>query len=106
MAGATTSVYEFDNVIRGQHVYKSAWTPLTDKTCKCILQEDSERDKYAVNNRLYQHQKEDAHIKRDIENKLMYGTILMFIKFNNFGNRRLNGPDIYFIHTAALLVYI
>ena len=22
-----TSVYEFDNVVRGQHVYKSAWTP-------------------------------------------------------------------------------
>ena len=22
----------------------------------------------------------------------MYGTILMFIKFNNFGTQRLNGP--------------
>ena len=30
IAGASTSVYEFDNVVRGQHVYKSAWTPLTD----------------------------------------------------------------------------
>ena len=35
MAGASTSVYEFDNVVKDQHVYKSAWTPLTDKTCKC-----------------------------------------------------------------------
>ena len=45
MAGASTSVYEFDNMVRGQHVYKSAWTPLTDKMHKCILLEDNERDK-------------------------------------------------------------
>ena len=32
-------------------------TPLTDKIRKCILQEDNERDKYAVNNQLYQHPK-------------------------------------------------
>ena len=51
MAGASTSVYEFDNVGRGQHIYKSAWTPLTDKTArKCILREDNKRDKYNVNN--------------------------------------------------------
>ena len=50
MAGASTSVYEFDNVVRGQHVYKSAWTPLTDKMHKCILREDNKRHKYAVNN--------------------------------------------------------
>ena len=50
MAGASTSVYEIDNVVGGQHVYKSAWTPLTNKTRKCILQEDNGRDKYAVNN--------------------------------------------------------
>ena len=57
MAGASTSVYEFDNMVRGQHAYKSAWTPLTDKARKCILREDNERDKYTVNNRLYQHPK-------------------------------------------------
>ena len=57
MAGASISVYEFDNVVRGQHVYKSAWIPLTDKMCKCMLQEDNECDKYAVNNQLYQHSK-------------------------------------------------
>ena len=51
MAGASTSVYEFENVVRGQHVYKCAWIPLTDK------REDNECDKYAVNNRLYQHPK-------------------------------------------------
>ena len=57
MAGASTSVYEFDNVVRGQHVYKNAWTPLTNKTRKCMLWEDNECDKYAVNNRLYQYPK-------------------------------------------------
>ena len=58
MAGASISDYEFDNVVRGQHVYKSAWIPLTDKTArKCILREDNEHDKYAVNNQLYQHPK-------------------------------------------------
>ena len=36
--------YEFGNVVRGQHVYKSAWTPLTDKSRKSILQEDNEHD--------------------------------------------------------------
>ena len=47
MAGASISVYEFDNVVKDQHVYKSARTPLTDKTAhKCILWEDNERDKY------------------------------------------------------------
>ena len=57
MAGASTSVYEFDNVVRGQHIYKSVWTTLTDKIHKCILREGNEGDKYAVNNRLYQHPK-------------------------------------------------
>ena len=58
MAGASTSVFEFDSVVRGQHVYKSVWISLTDwcsKTCKCILQcnwEDDKLDKYAINDRL------------------------------------------------------
>ena len=56
MAGAGTSVYEYDNVVRGQHIYKSVWTPLTDKTHKCI-------------------QKDDAHITRDIENKLIFHNV-------------------------------
>ena len=76
MAGASTSVYKFNNVVRGQHVYKSAWTTFTDKmVCKYILWEDNKHDKYAVNNRLYWHQKEDAHIKRDIENKLIFHNV-------------------------------
>ena len=51
MAGASTSVYKFDNVV-------SAWTTLTDKMVrKCILREDNKRDKYAANNRVYQHPK-------------------------------------------------
>ena len=58
MAGASTSVYEFDNVVIVQHVYKSAWTPVNDKMAhKCILREDNECDKYTINSRLYQHPK-------------------------------------------------
>ena len=53
MAGASTSVYKFDTVVRGQHVYKSVWTSLTNwcsKTRKCILVwEDDERNKYTIN---------------------------------------------------------
>ena len=49
MAVASTSVHEFDKVVRGHHVYKSAWTPLTDKMCKCILWWHNERDKYVAN---------------------------------------------------------
>ena len=56
MAGASTSVYKFDSVVRGQHVYKNVCTSLTDwcsKTRKCILgAEDDKRDKYAINDRL------------------------------------------------------
>ena len=35
MVSASTSVYEFDSMVRGKHVYKGAWTPPTDKTHKC-----------------------------------------------------------------------
>ena len=56
MASASTSVYEFNSMVRGQHVYKSVWTSLTDwcsKTCNCIpLREDDEFDKYAINDQL------------------------------------------------------
>ena len=57
MAGASTSVYEFDGVVRGQHMYKSAWTLLTDKMCKRILGKDNKHDKYTVNDPLLQHTK-------------------------------------------------
>ena len=100
MAGASTSVYKFDNVVRGQHVYKNAWIPLTDKTCKCILREENERDKHTVivwTIECISIQKEDAHIKRDIKNKPIFYNVWHYfsiysIKFNNFGTRHLNGP--------------
>ena len=63
------------------------------KTHKCIPeQEDDKRDKYAIMIDCSNIRKGDANIKRDIENKLMFGTILRFINFNNFGTWRLNGP--------------
>ena len=47
MAAANTSVYKFDSVVRGQHVYKNVWTSVTgwcSKICKCIeVREDDER---------------------------------------------------------------
>ena len=32
IAGASSTVYEFNSVVRDQHIYKNVWTPLTDKT--------------------------------------------------------------------------
>ena len=56
MAGASTTVYEFDSVVRGQHFFKSVWTSLTNwcsKTRKCIsVREDDEHGKYAINDQL------------------------------------------------------
>ena len=56
MADASTSVYEFDSVVRGQYVYKSVQTSLTDwcsKTDKCnLVQEDDKCGKYAINDQL------------------------------------------------------
>ena len=56
MAVASTTVYEFGNMVRGQHVYKSVWTTLTDwcsLTRNCIpVREDDECDKYAINDQL------------------------------------------------------
>ena len=53
MAGASTTVYEFDSKVRDQQVYKSALTLLTNwcsKTRKCIpVREDDKSDKCAIN---------------------------------------------------------
>ena len=37
MAGASTSVYKFDSVVRGQHVYKSVWTSLNNEINKFLI---------------------------------------------------------------------
>ena len=55
MAGASTSVYECDSMVRGQHIYRSVhvWTSLTDWCSKCIpVWEDDNHDKCAINNQL------------------------------------------------------
>ena len=65
MVGASTSVYEFDNsAVRCQHVYTSVWTPLTNKTRKCIMQKDNRHDKYTETINCSNIQKENTHIKR------------------------------------------
>ena len=52
MVGASTSGYAFDIVVSGQYKYKSAWTSLTDETCKCIMWEGNECNKYIINDQL------------------------------------------------------
>ena len=49
MAGASTSVYEFNSVVRGQHLHKIVYTPLTDKT---DMQENNKHNKYAASDQL------------------------------------------------------
>ena len=50
MAGASISVYEFDIVVRGQHVYKSVgFHSLCAKLVNCIpVLEDEKHDKHAI----------------------------------------------------------
>ena len=53
-------------------------------------------------------QKEDAHIKRYMENALiflMHNTILSFIRFNDYGTHHLNelAPGIYFLLCSVYL---
>ena len=69
MVGASTGVYKFSSVVRGQHVYNSVWMSLTDETHKL---EDNNCSEYAVNDRLWQYLKKDTHIKRDLQNKLYF----------------------------------
>ena len=45
----SASIYEFDSVAIGQHVYKRVWTPLTDESVSASMREDNERHEYAVN---------------------------------------------------------
>ena len=39
-------VYEYDSMVRGQHVYNSVWTLLTDETHKL---KDNKRGEYTIN---------------------------------------------------------
>ena len=107
MAGTITSVYEFDSVVRGQHIYKSVWTSLTDwciKTHKCIpwCVKTTNMINTLQTMDCSNIQKENANIKRDIESKLIFLNIwhhfkINFIKFNNFGIWHLNGPRHLFL---------
>ena len=36
MAGASTDVYEYDSMLRVQHVNKTVWTPLIDETLHAV----------------------------------------------------------------------
>ena len=52
-AHASTSVYEFNGMVIGQHICKCVWTSLTEKSVTASMREDKECDKYAINNHLY-----------------------------------------------------
>ena len=53
MAGASTSVYEFNSVARGQYVMKvHTFHSLTKSAVASCGKEDHECDKYCVNNQL------------------------------------------------------
>ena len=80
-------------MIRGQQVYNSVWTPLTDETHKLEkttnVASTLRRSTVAISERR-------IHISRRISTinlfYLMYSTILTFIKLNNYDTWRLNGP--------------
>ena len=71
------------------NVYRLTLHSLTKRTH--YAEEYNRRDKYTKTINCSNIQKENTHIKRD-SFSLMYGTILTFIKFNNFGTRCLNRP--------------
>ena len=50
MAGAiiSCSVYEFDSVVRGHHIYKTVWTAMIDETLQVALEDTNEHDEYAI----------------------------------------------------------
>ena len=54
IASASTSVYEFDSMVRGKHIHKCVWTPLNDKIRNCDIQEDNKCNKSIVIDQLYQ----------------------------------------------------
>ena len=60
MGGTSTSVYEFDSVVRAHHVYKTVLLNSFMKHCKCMVWEDTnEHFDYVVDNRL---PREDAYL--------------------------------------------
>ena len=50
MAGTSTScsVYDFDSIVRGHHVYKTIWTPVIYETLQVAREDMNEHDEYAV----------------------------------------------------------
>ena len=108
MAVASTTVYELGNVVRGQHVYKSVWITLTDWcsiTCNCIRSRCGKttnviklicykRSTIATSEREMQTSREILRISLF---SITFGTILRFIKFNNFDTRRLNRSRCLFL---------
>ena len=48
MASANTDVYEYDGVVRIQHIYKTVWFQLTDETLHVALEGTNEHNKINI----------------------------------------------------------
>ena len=94
IASASTSVYEFDSMIRDQHIHKCVWTPLNDKTRKCDIQEVNKCNKYIVNDQLYQ--------RPNTSKAILKISFCLTTSLNNFDTWCLYRPRHYFIHSVAL----
>ena len=75
MAGTSTSVYEFDNAVRGQHVLKVHGFHSVTKhvSASCGKTTNVMNTLYTID--CISIHKEDAHIKRDMENKLIFHNV-------------------------------
>ena len=100
-AHVSTSVYEFDSVIIGQHI---KW-----QKHKCINAERQRRwwifckwSTVAISKGRYTYQE----ILRMHSFFLMHNTILPFVTFNDCGTQCLSGPGTFFIYSAVLRTYV
>ena len=48
LSTAAHSVYKKESVIRGHHVYKKCWTPVTGEVLPVEREENNQHDQYAV----------------------------------------------------------
>ena len=47
MAGTSTNVYKFDNVVRGHYIYKTLQTPHIDEALQEVWKDANKHDEYA-----------------------------------------------------------
>ena len=45
-ASTSCSVYEFDSIVRGHHIYKTIWTPVSDEMLQVAWEDTNEHGEY------------------------------------------------------------